>query len=217
MRKYIYYSVLSLTLASCTRNPLVTKSMANSICYPTISKDYLPEGLIKDMETAAAFGLIDDHKDVIGSEFGMVYRDVEFISDDGFDKIGKIVVSYSIDKKVQHEEARRIFIDVLEKFIACADAEERFKDYLIDGKFTRKNITLSINFWDDEYFLGYHNRCEYPYITSVQNNLTDEIAYLFYDNTKKEYLRDKHIFESYDTAKEIVLTEQASEKKENLL
>ena len=217
MRKYIYYSILSLTLASCARNPL-TKAMADPFCYSLISKDYIPKDVLEDMEETAALSLIEDHKISIGSAFSLKQRNVRFISDVDFDKIDKITICYAIEKKVEKEEARKIFIDVLEKFIACVNAEERFKDYLIDRKFTRKNIELSIDFWvENQGYFGCIERYDHPYIASALNTEADEILYLFYDNKKKEYRRDNRIVEPYEIDKEMVLTEQSSEKQENPL
>lgn len=95
--------------------------------------------------------------------------------------IQKINLGYRIQKKINLEEARILFLTYSEDLLRSINGRKKIQPYLHDFPFTSKNIYFALRFVDNQ-----GNYVEEPYIAYIFINTSkDEIAYFIYDRKKK--------------------------------
>ena len=114
--------------------------------------------------------------------------------------IQKINASYVSCDRMNVEEARRLYVDVVEGYLRRYNQNEEIRPYLHDYPFTIDNLDVKIGFENEQ---RHHMDRGFVALMYVSNK--HRLLYRAYDHEKKKFI---NLYEEpYETARDIVLKE----------
>lgn len=111
--------------------------------------------------------------------------------------IQKVNASYLSFERMNLEEARKLYIEVVEGYINQYNKDEPIRPYLHDYPVTIENFQVRIGYENDQ-----RKHMGEGYIAYVFKN-KNNVIYCTYDHEKKDFI--DHHEEPYETARDIVL------------
>lgn len=120
------------------------------------------------------------------------------------DDIQKVNAHYVSYDRLTVEEARRLYVDVVEGYLSRYNQNEEIRPYLHNYPFTINNFKIMIGFENEN-----HQHMDKGFVALVSNRETKGVIYYAsYDHETKKF--NKIYEEPYETAREIVMRERAT-------
>ncbi len=116
--------------------------------------------------------------------------------------VKQVFAGFTGVRSVTHEEARRLYVEVLEGFLDRYNSSEEIRPYLHDYPFGVSNIELMLSFVDEN-----RGRPEYGKMALVFVGKDQTIYYETYNHQNKDF--ETLFSEPYTEAREIVMGEKS--------
>ncbi len=110
------------------------------------------------------------------------------------DKIHEFILHFYLYKKIDHVEARKIVVDLVEDLIQMVNQNEKIQEYLINSPFNAKNYQLRIILVDSN-----NKILEEPYLGQIDVE-DGNIVYYFIDKSDINQKKLRTIDETYEEA-----------------
>lgn len=114
--------------------------------------------------------------------------------------IQKVNIHYVSLASLGVEEARRLYVGIIEGLLCRYNQNEEIRPFLKDYPLTIANLKVMIGFQNVQ-----HNRVNQEFVALIFNSSKNWIIYSAYDHEKKKFI-DLHE-EPYETARDIVMKE----------
>ncbi len=116
------------------------------------------------------------------------------------DDIQKINAHYVSFDSLGVEQARRLYVEVIEGYLCRYNGNEEIRPYLHDYPFTIANLKVTIGFQNEQ-----RGRVSQEFVALIFNSSKNWIIYSAYDHEQEKFI---DLYEEpYETARDIVLKE----------
>ena len=179
MKKLYLLALLALCFTSCSP-------------YLPIPREYLTRETMCLLQTKATNEILREHEKYAREKYGLeLSGDPEIRMNE---KVCQVTVYFKSRRKVELDEARKIYLDVFCSLLNRFNNHPYYREYMEDYPFTEKNVRLQLGYYDEN-GSGYEN----PYIRVVSNRFEEANCIEFY--RKEQRIKDEpYLKETFEEA-----------------